>query len=344
MPSSFISSAGQIPLQRSGSPASPGVAAPAPVAAGTMTLVSATTSSARSTRGRLTALAVIAVLAALATGCGGERLAVRHECSRPTHRLPERSRRSLYDAGNTQGVSCESLGTVDVAGVSREVARCSFSEEKNGSGEMRARGGCFALEDGAAIDVTLDMPADVTCFTKPDQPVAETLEPAAHAGVDAQRAGLQDHAADQLGVDLASCLDRAAGGLLDLRHDRGGLVVGQLESGGQLDRDASLARGRRAPGTRRGFRGSVPRDPSRRSGGGSCGRARRPRRRARRERRPWLPARPAGSRETPPARAIAATASANSPRSRCTASTRPCSSAASKRARAYSRSATATVF
>jgi hypothetical protein len=68
--------------------------------------------------------------------------------------------------GNTQGVSCENLGTVDVSGVSRDVARCSFSEEKSGSGEMRSRGGCFALEDGTVIDVTLDMPADVTCFTK----------------------------------------------------------------------------------------------------------------------------------------------------------------------------------
>src|SRR6478736_4192021 len=70
--------------------------------------------------------------------------------------------------------------------------------------------------------------------------VAEALQTAAHAGVDAQRTCLQDHAADQLGVDLAGCLDLAAGGLLDLGHDRGGLVVGQLEGGGQLDGHASL--------------------------------------------------------------------------------------------------------
>src|SRR4249920_3568486 len=56
-----------------------------------------------------------------------------------------------------------------------------------------------------------------------DELVAETLQPAAHAGVHAQRTCLEDHAADQLGVDLARCLDRAAGGLLDLRHDRGSL-------------------------------------------------------------------------------------------------------------------------
>src|SRR6478735_988805 len=70
--------------------------------------------------------------------------------------------------------------------------------------------------------------------------VAEAFQAAAHAGVDAQRTCLQDHAADQLGVDLAGCLDLAAGGLLDLGHDRGGLVVGQLEGGGELDRNASL--------------------------------------------------------------------------------------------------------
>ena len=73
---------------------------------------------------------------------------------------------ALYEKGDTQEISCESLGSVEVAGVSREVARCSFSEEKDGAGEMRARGGCFVLEDGAALDVTMDVPADVTCFTK----------------------------------------------------------------------------------------------------------------------------------------------------------------------------------
>src|SRR6476619_3038684 len=70
--------------------------------------------------------------------------------------------------------------------------------------------------------------------------VAEAFQAAAHAGVDAQRACLQDHSADQLGVDLAGCLDLAAGGLLDLGDDGRSLVVRKLESGGQLDRDASL--------------------------------------------------------------------------------------------------------
>ena len=177
-----------------------------------------------------------------------------------------------------------------------------------------------------------------------DELVAETLQPAAHAGVHAQRTGLEDHAADQLGVDLARCLDRAAGGLLDLRHDRGGLVVGQLESGGQLDRDASLravderlelvADPGNLPGTTLrcdqaeevvdelvGARGELAEDAD--LGGGLDLWVR--------EERSQL----GGSRRRQ---------SANSPRSRCTASRRPCSSAAWKRARAYRRSATATAF
>ncbi len=73
---------------------------------------------------------------------------------------------ALYEEGDTQEVACESIGAVDVAGVSREVVRCSFTEEKDGAGEMRARAGCFVLEDGAPLDVTMDVPADVTCVTK----------------------------------------------------------------------------------------------------------------------------------------------------------------------------------
>src|SRR5690242_9505553 len=50
--------------------------------------------------------------------------------------------------------------------------------------------------------------------------VAEAFEAAAHAGVDAHRADLEDEPADQVGVDGARRLDVAAGGLLDLAHDR----------------------------------------------------------------------------------------------------------------------------
>src|SRR5215210_5954974 len=70
--------------------------------------------------------------------------------------------------------------------------------------------------------------------------VAELLEPAAHARVDAQRAGLQDDPADQVRVDAARRLDRAPRRLLDLPRDRRGLVVRQLIRGRQLDRQALL--------------------------------------------------------------------------------------------------------
>src|SRR6476619_105249 len=73
-----------------------------------------------------------------------------------------------------------------------------------------------------------------------DELVAEALQTAAHTGVHAQRTCLQDHAADQLGVDFSGCLDLAAGGLLDPPDDRGSLVVGKLVRGRELDRDAPL--------------------------------------------------------------------------------------------------------
>jgi hypothetical protein len=129
-----------------------------------MTLMSATTSNATSTRGRLAALAAIAVFVGLAAGCGGS--STSGDTTAVDTSVAGTVEKSLYKMGDTQGVSCENLGTVKVSGVSREVVRCSFSEEKNGSGEMRSRGGCFALDDGTVIDVTLDVPADVTCFTQ----------------------------------------------------------------------------------------------------------------------------------------------------------------------------------
>ena len=61
----------------------------------------------------------------------------------------------------------------------------------------------------------------------------------------AMRADLQDDAADQVGVDGARRLDLAARGLLDLLQERLRLVVGELERGRQLDvEDGSSARRR----------------------------------------------------------------------------------------------------
>jgi len=130
-----------------------------------MTPMNATTSTARSARGVLATFAAVAALAALVTGCGGGD-STAGESTATDSSVAAAVEKALYEKGDTQEVSCESLGTVEVAGVSREVARCSFSEEKDGAGEMRARGGCFVVENGAPLDVTMDVPADVTCFTK----------------------------------------------------------------------------------------------------------------------------------------------------------------------------------
>ena len=172
--------------------------------------------------------------------------------------------------------------------------------------------------------------------------VAEALQAAAHAGVDAQRACLQDHAADQLGIDLAGRLDRAAGGLLDLRDDRGCLVVGQLVARSSARRRRGPGHGRRAPGTRRGSPGIWPARPF------SASRRRKLRTSssAPSDSSPSTPTLAAdstcGLARNAASSGDASTASANAPRSRCTASTRPCPRAASNRARAYRRSATAT--
>ena len=124
--------------------------------------------------------------------------------------------------------------------------------------------------------------------------VAQAVEAAAHAPVDPHRAGLEDEAADQVGVDLARRLDLPSGGLLDLADDLGRLLVRELDRGGQLDARAPAPPRPGGAPTRRGSRGarrcgsSPPR--ARRSGGSS----RPPRREPTRGRRPSRPRRPAG--------------------------------------------------
>lgn len=115
--------------------------------------------------GRLTALVAAVALAALAAGCGSDRSA--GDSGATDTSVAAAVETALYAKGDTQEVACESLGTVDVSGVSREIARCSFGEEEDGAGEMRARGGCFVLENGTPLDVTTGVPAGVACFTKP---------------------------------------------------------------------------------------------------------------------------------------------------------------------------------
>src|SRR5919201_4764532 len=65
--------------------------------------------------------------------------------------------------------------------------------------------------------------------------VSKSVEAAADAGVDAQRPGLKDDAADQAPVDGASGLDGAPGGLLDLANEVLRLRVAELDRRCQLD-------------------------------------------------------------------------------------------------------------
>src|SRR5688500_6802393 len=70
--------------------------------------------------------------------------------------------------------------------------------------------------------------------------VAQALDPAADARVDAERARLEDDPADQRRVDPARRLDRPPRGLLDLAGDRVSFLVGELVRGRQLDVEAPL--------------------------------------------------------------------------------------------------------
>src|SRR5712692_1292732 len=72
---------------------------------------------------------------------------------------------------------------------------------------------------------------------------AKSLEPSAHARVDAHRARLQDDAADQFGIDLARRVDRAAGSVLDLFQNLLRFGVAQLVRGRQLDGQPAFSGG-----------------------------------------------------------------------------------------------------
>src|SRR6266571_7775687 len=67
-----------------------------------------------------------------------------------------------------------------------------------------------------------------TALAPPHEFLTQTFEPAAHACVDAHRAGLQDEAADQARVHSPLRLDLAAGGLFDLLQERARLLVREL--------------------------------------------------------------------------------------------------------------------
>src|SRR5918996_1317985 len=70
--------------------------------------------------------------------------------------------------------------------------------------------------------------------------VSQALEAAADAAVGAERADLQDDAADQRRVDRARGLNCAARGLLDRLHDRAGVLLGELVRGRELNGEPVL--------------------------------------------------------------------------------------------------------
>jgi hypothetical protein len=93
-------------------------------------------------------------LAALAlAGCGG---------SAASEEAPvDVVEAAITGFGTTQAVRCEDAGELEVRG--ERVVRCSFEEEEDVSGVMRAKGRCYVVEDGEVIDVTRELPVGTTC-------------------------------------------------------------------------------------------------------------------------------------------------------------------------------------
>jgi hypothetical protein len=105
-------------------------------------------------------VALIGVVTLFAAGCGGDAVTTQDSEQAAAAREVEDA---LYGLGTTQLIDCVALGTLPVAGVDREVVRCSFEEEESGDGSMRQRSGCFVAEAGRALDVTRDVPDAVDC-------------------------------------------------------------------------------------------------------------------------------------------------------------------------------------
>ncbi len=93
--------------------------------------------------------AILLVVVALA-GCGGD------DGPRASEDEVEQIRTSIVGFGTTQGVRCEKADGAELRGLA--VIRCSFEEEENVSGAMRAQGRCYVVESGAVVDVTRELP------------------------------------------------------------------------------------------------------------------------------------------------------------------------------------------
>jgi hypothetical protein len=93
---------------------------------------------------------VLALFVVALAGCGGdgEPEASDTEVSRV--------RDSVVGFGTTQGVRCEDADGAELRG--RPVVRCSFEQEEDVSGAMRAQDRCYVVESGAVVDVTRELP------------------------------------------------------------------------------------------------------------------------------------------------------------------------------------------
>ncbi len=92
--------------------------------------------------------ALLLVALALA-GCGGDEPAASED-------ELEVVRSSIVGFGTTQGVRCEDADGARVRGLA--VVRCTFEEEEDVSGAMRAQDRCYVVEAGAVVDVTRELP------------------------------------------------------------------------------------------------------------------------------------------------------------------------------------------
>src|SRR5688572_33509099 len=111
--------------------------------------------------GRMAAMSRIAqatsiLLAALALGgCGN---AEESNDAGPTD--ADKVFEGVRAKGTTQNIRCN---PVDIEVHAEPVVACSFEEERNESGVMRAVDRCFVVREGVLIDVSREVPVGTSC-------------------------------------------------------------------------------------------------------------------------------------------------------------------------------------
>jgi hypothetical protein len=136
-----ISWAGQLPVQTSGgAEAAAELAALELAEAGRMAAVT-----------RAARASTILFLALALAGCGD-----KPDSGEATDEVFQ----GVVGRGTTQDVHCDDVG-VEVRG--KPVVACSFEEERNESGVMRAVDRCFVMSEGVLIDVTREVPVGTSC-------------------------------------------------------------------------------------------------------------------------------------------------------------------------------------